>query len=233
MSGTPPYLFGPYSDEVIDQYDPTHLEFYDTFGRVDVTNNNPPAADRDVAVPSLSVNPELTAHPYPSQLLNPTTLHTVTEQVISDATDPNIAESNVPPIEVQFSLAMHAAALGVTLEELTEILATTPDDAQEELTEILATTGDATEQEIDLNYQSDNIFEDHSASTDTVDPRSLMLWPYHSDLPNNQPESAVHQRAALAAQAPTVTESEPQLSARALRAQRRIRRQELAENRHQ
>ncbi|RPB21154.1 hypothetical protein L211DRAFT_890452 [Terfezia boudieri ATCC MYA-4762] len=214
-----PSHFGPYSNEVIDHSDPTIIEFHGTFGMMDEISRNTPTPD--MSVPNLLDKPAPTTKQNTTQHVKPTI-----QQATSAVTELN-TESNLDEIAVQFSLGMHAAILGITQEELTQFLATAPEVSEEEIDHILTNLPPLVEnpqelQEHASGNQHNNTLEYHPTTSDTstIDPRLLMLLGTHYNVPNAQPESAIHQQTVITL-APTVTVAKPELSPRALRALRR------------
>ena len=205
MSNTPSDTFGPYSDMVIDQSDPAHIEFYETFGRMDVADHNVPTPDVDVPV-----SPTPATHNDQAQTVN------TTQQI--GATHPSIADSNAPPIEVQISLAAHAAILGMTEEELAQILATDPDASEQEIDHNLTHAPPLVPLVQNPDYWNPEEVQEHDRGNGTIDPRLLMLWPSN--------ETTTRTPYRLTTVTPDLTITEPELSPRALRALRRARRQE-------
>ncbi|KAF8442681.1 hypothetical protein BGX38DRAFT_1144059 [Terfezia claveryi] len=271
MPVTPLSHFGPYSNDVIDHSDPAIIEFYNTFGMMmDDMSNNTPAPD--MTVPNLLDNPAPTTKHNHTQQVNPTI-----EQATTGITDPN-TEYTLDENDLQFYLSMHAAILGVTQEELTQMMANAPDFSQDEIDRILTNAPGISQDEIDRiltnapeisqdeidriltnapefsqdeidriltnmtplvenpeflhpyelqehasGNQDNNTLHSTTTDTSTVDPR-LMLSQTHSNVPNAQPESAIHQEV-VTIPAPTVNVSGPKLTPRALRALRRSLRQ--------
>lgn len=232
MSGNNPINpWAPYSNDFIDVTDPAVQEFYETFGAAQAPNLAPPTAA--LSFRGRNLPPQI----FPREHVSPS-IQQVTYGLSTLSLGEGAPSMAPPATHNEFSLAAHAAILGVTEEELAQMLALAPDVSEQEIAQIL-TNAPQLVQDPDLYFpEEEHIWGNlpytpaHApTSLATVDPAHIMLPPYVApyaapDVSNNQPGPSFQPQQAPMPVAETL---EQPLSERAKRAQRRALLRELAE----